>query len=101
MELNFDPEIIKNSNNKFIWITIQYILRILKIIKKNPDNIILLDALKMNMNTLKGKISNYDKILDNILELENFINHIDGFSQIFLQMIKEIPIDINYDELIC
>jgi hypothetical protein len=101
MELNFDPKIIKNANNKFIWITIQYILRIIKIMNKNPDNIILLDVLKMNMNTLKEKISNYDKLLDNILELENFINHIDGFTQIFLQMIKKIPIDIDYDELIC
>lgn len=102
MELNFNPEKLSNSKDKFIWITIKYILDILKLLKKNINNLILVDILKMNCKVLKKNIDNYDNLLDTIIEL-NIINEkiIETFTNIFIEMIKTIPINVNDDEFLC
>jgi hypothetical protein len=100
MNLNFDPEKLKSSKDKFIWITIKYILNILNILKQKKDeNVTLLDILRLNINTL----GNYVYIDNNKL----YNNHpyelfdVNEYEEYFLKFIKNIPINIDDDEFMC
>jgi hypothetical protein len=99
--MNFNPEKLTNPKERFVWITINYILNILnKLENANTQEYdILLSVLNMNITTLKAHINCYDNRLDKILFLANFkkIDH-DLFTDIFTLMIEKIPLHMTGDE---
>jgi len=112
MKVNFDITKLATAKDKFIWITIQYILNILDRLKKLPDNNIdnnallsdvpeinneafLLDILKMNINTLNNNLYIYDIDLLNFVDFDQL-----NYENKFIEFIKHVPVNMcDYDIL--
>ena len=85
MKLNFNPNRLENTKDRFIWTSISYILNILEILKKNNDKT-LLDVLSLNINSINKLLTN--KI---IYIKENFDCYI--FEEYFIKYIGNVKID--------
>ena len=85
MKLNFNPNRLENTKDRFIWTSISYILNILEILKKN-NNKTLLDVLSLNINSINKLSTN--KI---IYIKENF--DINNFEEYFIKYIGTVKID--------
>lgn len=100
MKLNFDPTKLNTSKDKFIWITIQYILSILEILKnqssvEKDNQALLIEMLKINVSSLSNYISTFNSLLVIFMDFS-----LPEFENKFIRLVRCIPINMNDEELL-